>query len=262
MRTARVAIEGGVYEAVGEDDSGETLQLSDGRTVRSRDVVWLPPTRPGTIVALGLNYADHAKELDFKATADPLVFLKGPNTLVGHRGVTRRPVDVGAMHYECELAVVIGKPASRVKRADSYDYVRGYTVANDYVIREYIENYYRPNLRAKNRDGCTVVGPWLVDAADVPDPMDLRMTTTVNAKITQQGRTADMIYDIPFLIEYLTAFMTLGPGDLILTGTPKGIAYVAPDDVVVTEIEGIGRLENTIVDDAHFHRTEAVRPPR
>ena len=156
------------------------------------------------------------------------------------------------MHYECELAVVIGRTARGVRRADAYDCVAGYTVANDYAIRDYLENYYRPNLRVKNRDTCTPLGPWLVDAADVPDPMGLRLTTTVNGALTQSGTTHDMIFDVAFLIEYLSAFMTLSPGDVILTGTPEGLVDVKPGDEVVTEIEGIGQLVNTLAGDDAF----------
>lgn len=218
--------------------------------VAEQEVVWLPPLQPRTVFALGLNYADHARELAFKAPAEPLIFLKGPNTFVGHRGTTRRPADVTFMHPECELAVVIGRPARKVKRADAYAYVAGYTVANDYAIRDYLENYYRPNLRVKNRDGCTPVGPWLVDAQDVADPMNLALRTYVNGKLTQEGTTRDMIFSIPALIEYLSSFMTLNPGDLILTGTPAGVADTPVGAEVVTEVEGIGRLVNTIVGDS------------
>jgi 5-oxopent-3-ene-1,2,5-tricarboxylate decarboxylase/2-hydroxyhepta-2,4-diene-1,7-dioate isomerase len=151
------------------------------------------------------------------------------------------------MHYECELAVVIGKQGYHVSKERAYDIVRGYTVANDYAIRDYLENYYRPNLRVKNRYGCTPLGPWLVDRADVPDPMNLKLTTRVNGATTQQGTTADMIFDIPTLIAYLSSFMTLHPGDVILTGTPEGLADVKAGDVVETGIEGIGTLVNTIV---------------
>jgi 5-oxopent-3-ene-1,2,5-tricarboxylate decarboxylase / 2-hydroxyhepta-2,4-diene-1,7-dioate isomerase len=253
MRRARVAYSGAVHEAV---DAGGKLRLADGRVVSEDAVVWLPPFQPRTIIALGLNYADHAKELAFNAQEEPLVFLKGPNALVGHRAQTRRPDDATFMHYECELAVVIGKPARRVPRAAAYDYVAGYTVANDYAIRDYLENWYRPNLRVKNRDGCTALGPWLVDRADVPDPMRLALRTTVNGKVTQAGNTRDMISDIPALIEYLSGFMTLDAGDVILTGTPEGVVNVMPGDEVVTEIEGVGRLVNTIVGDEAFGRSE------
>jgi 5-oxopent-3-ene-1,2,5-tricarboxylate decarboxylase/2-hydroxyhepta-2,4-diene-1,7-dioate isomerase len=214
------------------------------------DVVWLPPLapvpRPRTILALGLNYADHAKELEFKPPTEPLAFLKGEAALIGHRAFTVRPNGVKFMHYECELAVVIAREARKVKKADAQDFVGGYTVANDYAIRDYLENWYRPNLRVKNRDTCTPIGPWLVDAADVPDPMALALRTTVNGKVTQQGNTKDMIFDVPTLIEYFSAFMTLMPGDLILTGTPDGVVDCQPGDVIVTEIKGIGALINTI----------------
>ena len=158
------------------------------------------------------------------------------------------------MHYECELAVVIGKPARKVSRAEAMSHVAGYTVANDYAIRDYLENWYRPNLRVKNRDGGTVLGPWLVDAADVGAPPQLELRTFVNGRLAQQGHTRDLIFDVPFLIEYLSAFMTLSPGDVILTGTPEGVSNVAVGDEVVCEIEGIGRLVNTIAGDAEFGR--------
>jgi 5-oxopent-3-ene-1,2,5-tricarboxylate decarboxylase / 2-hydroxyhepta-2,4-diene-1,7-dioate isomerase len=259
MKRARIACNGAVFEAVVEAD-GEILTLPDGRRVAAAEVVWLPPVRPRTIVALGLNYADHAAELAFKAPEEPLVFLKGPNSLVGHRALTRRPVDANQMHPECELAVVIGRTARKVSRAQAYDVVGGYTVANDYAIREYLENYYRPNLRVKNRDGCTPIGPWVVDRDDIDDPMSLALRTTVNGREVQAGSTAGMVFDIPFLIEYLTSFMTLYPGDLILTGTPHGVAFVNPGDVVATEIEGVGRLVNTLVDDRTYFRHPAEEP--
>jgi 5-oxopent-3-ene-1,2,5-tricarboxylate decarboxylase/2-hydroxyhepta-2,4-diene-1,7-dioate isomerase len=156
------------------------------------------------------------------------------------------------MHYECELAVVIGRAGRNIARANALAHVAGYSVANDYAIRDYLENYYRPNLRVKNRDGCTLLGPWLVDARDVPDPQCLDLTTSVNGKVTQQGNTRDMIFGVAELIEYLSSFMTLGPGDVILTGTPQGVVNVNAGDEVVTEIEGIGRLVGSIVNDAAF----------
>ncbi len=133
--------------------------------------------------------------------------------------------------------------------AAAYDYVAGYTVANDYAIRDYLENFYRPNFRVKSRDFATPIGPWLVDAADVSDPMNLQLRTRVNGKITQEGNTRDMIFDVPFLIEYLSSFMTLSAGDIILTGTPEGLADVKVGDEVITEIDGIGSLTNTIIGD-------------
>jgi 5-oxopent-3-ene-1,2,5-tricarboxylate decarboxylase/2-hydroxyhepta-2,4-diene-1,7-dioate isomerase len=250
MKRGRIAYQGAIHQVTPAADG--RLRLADGRLVNENDVEWLPPVVPGAVFALGLNYADHAKELAFKAPEVPLAFLKGPNTIVGHRAQTRRPADATYMHYECELAVVIGKTGKNVAKAEAMEMVAGYTVANDYAIRDYLENYYRPNLRVKNRDACTPLGPWLVDAADVPNPMALKLTTRVNGKTTQQGTTADMIFDIPTLIEYLSSFMTLNPGDIILTGTPEGLADVKPGDVIETEVEGVCCLVNTIVDDATY----------
>ena len=175
---------------------------------------------------------------------------------------TRRPPDATYMHYECELAVVIGKTGFQVSKDDAMALVAGYTVANDYAIRDYLENYYRPNLRVKNRDGCTPIGPWLVDRDDVPNPMALKLTTRVNDVVTQQGTTADMIFDIATLIEYLSSFMTLNPGDIILTGTPEGLADVKAGDVVETEIESVCSLENTIVDDRRFFAHSETKAAR
>jgi 5-oxopent-3-ene-1,2,5-tricarboxylate decarboxylase/2-hydroxyhepta-2,4-diene-1,7-dioate isomerase len=255
MRRARVAYAGSIHEAV---EHAQGLQLADGRVVAEDAVVWLPPFEVGTVIALGLNYADHLKELSKELTVttqdEPLAFLKSASALIGHRGQTRRPTDATFMHYECELAVVIGSRTRNIKRDQAMKHVAGYTVANDYAIRDYLENYYRPNLRVKNRDTCTVLGPWLVDAADVPDPHALALRTLVNGKVTQQGNTRDLMNDIPALIEYLSSFMTLDAGDVILTGTPDGVVNVNVGDEVVTEIDGIGRLVNTIVGDAVFGR--------
>ena len=244
MKHARVIWQGREHAAV-EAPGG--LRLDSGESLREDQVRWLPPLRFNNIFALGLNYADHAKELAFKAPDEPLVFLKGRNTLTGHRCGTERPAAVAYMHYECELAVVIGKAGRSIPKSRALEHVLGYTVANDYAIRDYLENYERPNLRVKNRDTCTPIGPWLVDASDVPDPMNLALQTSVNGKITQQGNTRDMVFPIASLIEYLSSFMTLSPGDVILTGTPDGVVDCQVGDEVVTSIEGIGSLFNTIV---------------
>jgi len=245
-RCARVAFGGALHSATPHPKG---LRLADGRVLAETDVVWLPPFEVGTIIALGLNYADHVKELSKELTIttqdEPLVFLKGPGSLIGHRGRSRRPADAAFMHYECELAVVIGRTARRVSAADALGHVAGYTVCNDYAVRDYLENWYRPNLRVKNRDGGTVLGPWFVPAAEVPDPHALGLRTLVNGQVTQQGSTANMINNVPALIEYLSSFMTLQPGDVILTGTPDGVVNVNVGDEVVCEIDGIGRLVNT-----------------
>jgi 5-oxopent-3-ene-1,2,5-tricarboxylate decarboxylase/2-hydroxyhepta-2,4-diene-1,7-dioate isomerase len=256
MMRARVAFAGAIHSATPQVlPGGEPgLRLADGRVVAEHEVVWLPPFEVGTIIALGLNYADHARELAFDTKQEPLVFLKGSGSLLGHRGVTRRPADATFMHYECELAVVIGRTARSVPRAEALQHVAGYCIANDYAIRDYLENWYRPNLRVKNRDGGTVLGPWLVDAAHIATPAALELRTKVNGTLTQQGNTRDLIFDVPRLVEYLSAFMTLSTGDVILTGTPEGVVNVMPGDEVVCEIDGLGCLINTIVGDETFGR--------
>ena len=170
MKHARVAYSGAIHRATpparpsSGSERSSMLQLEDGRVLSEEEVVWLPPFEVGTVIALGLNYADHAKELAFGSQQEPLVFLKGPGALLGHRGATRRPAEVKYMHYECELAVIIGRTAKRVTHAEAMQHVAGYCIANDYAVRDYLENWYRPNMRAKNRDGATVLGPWFVDA--------------------------------------------------------------------------------------------------
>lgn len=244
MKHARVSYEGLVQNAIELDGK---LKLNDGRVVEEDDVVWLTPIEPQTVFTLGLNYADHAAELSFEAPEEPLVFLKGPNTFMGHLGTTIRPDDATFMHYECELAVVIRKSGKHIKKEDAFDYVAGYTVANDYTVRDYLENYYRPNLRVKNRDRFTPIGPWFVDKEDIENPLDLKLSTKINGEVVQEGTTADMVFNISTLIEYLSSFMTLNENDLILTGTPKGSVDVKVGDEVVTEVENIGKLKNSIV---------------
>ena len=245
MKRARIYHRGrDLWVAVSDD--GATLALPGGGRIAAVDAHWLPPVLPGAAVyALGLNYADHNRELGFAPQlATPLIFLKGGNAFVGHDGDTPRPDDADQMHPECELVAVIGRPARDVATADALDYVDGYTVANDYAIREYLENYYRPNARVKNRDATTPIGPWIVDAADIPDPQALTLTTHVNGVEVQHGSTADMLLGVAGLIEYLSAQLTLMPGDMILTGTPRGVHFCAAGDEVMCEIAGIGRLVN------------------
>lgn len=244
MRHARIHAAGEDMDVVVE--TPDRLRTSDGRLLNAKEVLWLPP-RHGTIFALGLNYADHAAELSFKAPEEPLIFIKAPSSLTGHQQPCARPANVEYMHYEAELVAVIGRAARHVRREHAMQYIRGYTVCNDFAVRDYLENYYRPNLRVKSRDTLTPLGPWVVDAEEVPDPHDLAVRTRVNGGLRQEGNTRDMIFTIPVLVEYLSRFLTLQPGDMISTGTPKGLSDVRPGDVVEVEVEGVGVLENRIV---------------
>lgn len=152
MKHARIRFEG--QDQAVTVEAHNAVRLADGRLVAEDQVQWLPPAT-GSMFALGLNYADHAAELAFKPPTEPLAFIKSPGTYTGHNQVSWRPDNVAYMHYECELVAVIGKAARNVKRQDALQYLAGYTVCNDYAIRDYLENYYRPNLRVKNRDATT-----------------------------------------------------------------------------------------------------------
>ncbi len=248
MKRARIYHRGrDIWAALVDND--EALLLPDGKLVAAGQAHWLPPVTSGQATyALGLNYADHNKELGFAPKLEtPLIFMKGSNCFVGHEGDTPRPADGNKMHPECELVAVIGRPARNVSIGDALRHVAGYTVANDYAIREYLENYYRPNARVKNRDATTPIGPWIVDADDVPDPQALALKTSVNGTVVQDGSTADMIMSVAQLVSYISSVTILMPGDMILTGTPQGVHFCQPGDTVSCEIEGIGTLVNHLV---------------
>ena len=251
MKRARVSIDGRSQHVIVKDDY--SVVDTDGRTWQEDEVTWLPPQH-GTVFALGLNYADHAAELAFKAPEEPLLFLKTPNTFIGHRQRSYRPDQVEYMHYEAELVAVIGSTAHKVKQDEAMDYVSGYTLCNDYAVRDYLENYYRPNLRVKCRDSLSPLGPYVIDRDDIDDPHDLKLSTRVNGELRQEGSTRDMVFTIPYMIEYLSAFMTLQPGDMISTGTPKGLSDVQPGDEVVIEVEQVGRLINYVISEQEFFR--------
>lgn len=252
MKRAIVKYQNNQYNVTVNDDM--SVNFPNGEIVAEKDVTWLPPAN-GIMIALGLNYADHAAELAFEPPKEPLIFIKTPGTYVGHNGNSWRPDNIDYMHYECELAVVIGKTATKVSREDAWDYVEGFTLCNDYAIRDYLENYYRPNLRVKNRDGMTPVGPYILSKDAVKNPMSLGLKTWVNGELRQEGNTKDLIFDVPFLIEYLSSFMTLNPGDMIATGCPKGTSDVKAGDTVVIEVEGVGQLVNYVLSEEEYYKT-------
>ena len=152
------------------------------------------------------------------------------------------------MHYKNELVVVIGMKCRKVKAEHAERVILGYTIGNDVTIRDFVDNFYRPPVKAKDFDTFGPLGPYLVTIDEIPDSGNLSVKTYVNNELRQQGNTKDFIYNVPQLIEYITEFMTLEPGDMIWTGTPKGISHVHPGDTMRLEIEGIGSLENEVVE--------------
>lgn len=241
----RVLVDGHL-EHVARDEDGSVVTAA-GRRLAEDDVTWLPPFKPGSILAVALNYRDHAAELALDEPEQPALFPKYRNALLGHRGRIVRPNGIQYMHYETELAVVIGRSARRVREADALDVVKGYTVANDLVVRDFVINHFRPPIKPKNFDTFLPIGPWLVAAAAVPDPQDLRIRTFVNGELRQEGDTGDMVHSVAALIAYVTEFMTLQENDVLLTGTPKGISHLHAGDRIRCEIDGIGALSNDVV---------------
>jgi 5-oxopent-3-ene-1,2,5-tricarboxylate decarboxylase / 2-hydroxyhepta-2,4-diene-1,7-dioate isomerase len=210
--------------------------------------VWLPPIKPNKIIGLALNFADHAEELGLEKPSEPVLFIKPNSSLIGHKAPIYYPNGATYMHYENELAVVIGKTGRNIKKENAFDYVSGYTIANDVTVRDFVNNFYRPPVRAKGHDTFGPLGPFFVDKEDIPNVNNLELRTYVNGELRQKGNTKDLMYSIPELIEFISSFMTLEENDVILTGTPKGLSHIYPGDIVRLEIDGLGALENHVLD--------------
>lgn len=207
-------------------------------------VRFLPPVYPSKIVCIGRNYAEHARELGNEVPAEPLVFLKPPSSLNAHRAPVIFPRGAQTLSYEGELALVIGRRARRVPAASAWEIVAGFTVLNDITARDW-QKKDGQWTRAKGSDTFCPVGPCWTPKEAVRFE-DLRIVTRVNGQVKQDAPVTGMIFGVPQLIEYITGFMTLEPGDLIATGTPPGVGPLEPGDVVTVEIAGIGTLENRV----------------
>lgn len=208
---------------------------------------------PGKIICIGLNYRRHAEESGMKPPATPMLFSKFNNSLAGHGDPVPIPADAREMDYEAELAIVIGRRCRGVGRDEALQYVFGYCNANDISARD-LQFRTSQFLLGKTPDGFCPIGPYLVTASEVPNPDALRIRCLVNGEVRQDSTTADMIFSCAELISYISRYITLEPGDLILTGTPEGVAMGRPDkpwlrpgDRVTVEVEGLGSLTNPIV---------------
>lgn len=203
----------------------------------------LAPVTPSKIVCVGRNYREHAKELGNEVPAEPLLFFKPPSSLLGHNGTVLMPSQSERVDFEGELALVIGKRASKLAAdADWRSYVRGYTIADDVTARD-LQKKDGQWTRAKGFDTFCPAGPLVSNEVD-PE-RGLTVETRVNGELKQQGSTLDFIFAIPVLLSYITAAITLEPGDLLLTGTPAGVGPVKVGDTVEVSIKGLGTLSNT-----------------
>jgi 5-carboxymethyl-2-hydroxymuconate isomerase len=210
------------------------------------------PLRPGKIVAIGRNYVEHAKETGNEPPPAPLIFAKFPSSIISpHEEITWNEAITTQVDWEGELAVVMGKRARNVTEEDAYNYVFGYTIANDVSARDLQLRTDGQWTRGKSLDTFCPLGPWIATRDEIPDPHALDIKTTVNGKSRQKASTSDMIFKIPYLIAYCSRSFTLEPGDIILTGTPPGVGegmkpptYLKDGDEVVITISGIGELRN------------------
>jgi len=220
--------------------------LHNGRIAESSDApdgaTLLPPVTPTKIVCVGRNYADHAKELGNEPPSEPILFLKPPSALLAPDGTIVRPTASQLVHHEAELAIVVGREAKNVSERDWRGYVRGFACANDVTARD-LQRKDVQFTRGKSFDTFCPIGPCI--DTDV-DPSDLRVVARVNGEVRQDGRTSQMIFSCSALFAFVTAIMTLVPGDVILTGTPAGVGSLESGDVVEVEIEGIGVLRNHV----------------
>jgi 2-keto-4-pentenoate hydratase/2-oxohepta-3-ene-1,7-dioic acid hydratase in catechol pathway len=215
-----------------------------GATFPLDDVRLLAPVLPSKVVAVGRNYADHAREMGSEPPAEPVLFLKPSTAVVGHGDPIAYPVKLTQrVDYEGELAVIIGRLCREVPAAQAAEVIFGYTCANDVTARD-LQARDGQWTRAKGFDTFCPLGPWIETDTD---PADLQLTTEVNGEVRQQARTSQLLYDVPALVEYVSTVMTLLPGDVLLTGTPAGVGPLEDGDEVSVTIENVGSLRNTVV---------------
>ena len=248
-------------DTTGARDVGELLASGadparGGRVIDPATTqIHAPIGRPGKIICVGLNYHDHCREQSIDPPPYPMLFSKFANAVADPGASVTRPIATEQLDLECELAVVIGRRASRIGLEEARDVVFGYTILNDITMRD-LQREDRQWLRAKGSDGFAPMGPVVVTADEIADPQALRMRSSVNGETWQDSTTAEMIFDVATVVAFASRTITLEPGDVIATGTPAGVGhyqdpprYVAGGDRLRCEIEGIGVLESTVVDE-------------
>ena len=251
MRICRVSVAGAARWGAVEGDLVTLLAAPPWDGVRKvggamplATAALLPPCEPSKILAVGLNYRAHAAEMGKELPEEPLIFLKAPSALLPPGGAVVLPRQSSRVEHEGELALVIGKRATRVTAQEALAHVLGYTCLDDVTARD-IQHREKLYARAKGFDTFCPVGPWL--ETEVADPQRLDIALRVNGELRQSGTTADMIFPVAEVIAFISHVMTLFPGDLVTTGTPPGVGRLAAGDRVDVEISGIGTLSHTVV---------------
>jgi 2-keto-4-pentenoate hydratase/2-oxohepta-3-ene-1,7-dioic acid hydratase in catechol pathway len=224
------------FAGAGLVKSGEVLALGD--------VTLLAPCEPSKIVALGLNYRDHAAELGNPLPEEPLLFLKPGTSVIGPGEPIVCPRMSRRVDYEAELAVVMARPARRVSEARALDYILGYTAANDVTARD-LQKKDGQWTRAKSFDTFAPLGPWI--ETDIPDPDNLLVEAYLNSERRQHSSTRNLVFPVAYLVAFISRVMTLLPGDVIATGTPAGIGPMQPGDLIEVRVEGVGALKNPVI---------------
>ena len=234
-------------------ESHRALKLQNSQTIDlDRVTLAAPVTRASKIIGIGLNYKDHAEEQKAKVPDVPVIFAKFPNTLIGPKeAIAWDPKVTGKVDFEAELAVVIGSRIQNCPESEALEAVFGYTCANDVSARD-LQFRDIQLLRGKSLDTFCPLGPWIVTGDEIPNPNALKIQSWLNGRLMQDGNTSLMIFSIPFLVSFLSRHFTLLPGDVILTGTPRGVGvfrdppvFMKEGDEVAVEIERLGRLVNT-----------------
>jgi len=204
----------------------------------------LAPVEPTKIVAVGLNYRDHAKEFDLKVPTEPVLFLKPSTSIIGPDEAIIYPKGVGRLDFEAELAIVISKRCKDAPFESANDYILGYTCFNDVTARD-IQEKDGQWTRAKSFDTFAPVGPWII--TDIENAGNLRISSKLNNEVKQSSSTSNMIFNVYSLVSFISSVMTLEPFDVIATGTPPGVGPMSPGDVISVAIEGIGELKNRVI---------------
>jgi 5-oxopent-3-ene-1,2,5-tricarboxylate decarboxylase / 2-hydroxyhepta-2,4-diene-1,7-dioate isomerase len=224
---------------------GDEIVLDSGARVPEADARYLAPAEPSKIVAVHLTYRSRVEEYAARTPSQPSYFMKPPTTLNGHRGVIRRPAGTRYLNYEGELAVVIGRRMHGVPMGDALAYVGGYACANDVGLHDFRHADRGAMLRVKGQDGFLPLGPELVPAGEF-DPEGFALRTYLNGEVVQEGSAGDLLFSVAYQLADVCRLITLEPGDVVLTGTPANSRPMEPGDTVEIEIDGLGRLSNTV----------------